>query len=66
MAKKSPVSEKETAVKAADKLMKDVNDPIEAALEPEAPKKVRFPRLKKFNEKREQNITYKCFIKDII
>jgi len=57
MTKKSNVSEKEAALKTADPLMKDVNDPIEAALEPSAPKKVRFPRLKKFNEKRELNTT---------
>ena len=57
MTKKSNVSEKEAALKTADPLMKDVSDPIEAALEPSAPKKVRFPRLKKFNEKRELNTT---------
>ena len=55
MIKKSTVSKTNTAAETADTTMKDVKDPIEAAIEPASPKKTRFPRLKKFNEKRELN-----------
>ncbi len=37
--------------------MRDVTDPIEAAIALSKPKKSRFPRLKKFNERRDNNTT---------
>ncbi|MDD7516396.1 LTA synthase family protein [Ruminococcus flavefaciens] len=43
--------------KTESTLMRDVSDPIEAAIAPSEPKKTRFPKLKKFNELRDKNTT---------
>ena len=55
MAKKTTNSASNSAVKTEEALLKDIKDPIEAAIEPAEEKKPRFPKLKKFNEKREEN-----------
>ncbi len=55
MAKKTINSAPDSAVKTEEALIKDVQDPIEAAITPAEEKKPRFPKLKKFNEKREKN-----------
>ena len=55
MSKKTIIEAQKSAADAGNALMKDVNDPIEAALQPSDEKKVRFPKLKRFNEKRESN-----------
>ena len=55
MNKKTTQSAAGTAVKTEEALINDVKDPIEAAIETAEEKKPRFPKLKKFNEKREAN-----------
>lgn len=55
MAKKEIKSNKNDVKSTSLKLNKDIQDPIEAAIETKAEKKPRFPKLKKFNEKRELN-----------
>ena len=55
MAKEPVMSKKNADKKASSQLTEDIHDPIEAAIETESEKKPRFPRLKKFNEKRESN-----------
>ena len=52
MNKKTTQSAAGTAVKTEDALLNEVKDPIEAAIENAEEKKPRFPRLKKYNEKR--------------
>lgn len=55
MAKKPKNSAENHAVKNEKKAVGNINDPIAAALEPAAEKKPIFPRLKKFNERRNKN-----------
>ena len=65
MPKKSIVSTRKNEIKKDETLIKDSADPIEAALESvetKENKKIRFPKLHKFNEKRERNTEkYKKF-----
>lgn len=55
MSKKQTVNVQKTSTDAEKAVMQDVKDPIEAAMSPKEEKKVRFPKLKKFNDKREVN-----------
>ncbi|MCR4795394.1 MAG: LTA synthase family protein [Ruminococcus sp.] len=55
MPKNSIKSPSDSAVKTEETIINKVKDPIEAAIEPAEEKKTRFPRLKRFNEKREAN-----------
>ena len=55
MSKKQTVDVQMPSAGTEKAVMRDVKDPIEAAIEPKAEPKVRFPKLKKFNDKREVN-----------
>lgn len=55
MSKKTIIDAQKPETNAEKALMKDVTDPIEAAIQPSEEKKARFPKLKRFNEKREDN-----------
>ena len=57
MSKKSTINAQKAQTEHDNTVMKDIKDPIEAAISPAEEKKPRFPKLKKFNEKREANST---------
>ena len=57
MSKKSKMSIKESVNGTENKMLKNAADPIEAALAPAEEKKTRFPKLKRFNVKRDENST---------
>ena len=57
MKKNTNANVSETAVKTEKTFMRDVSDPIEAALEPADNSKEHFSGIKKFNAKRRENTT---------
>ena len=57
MKNKSKMNAEQSAVKTAKAVMKDINDPKTTSLEAVAEKKIHFRRLKRFNQKREENTT---------